>query len=161
MPANLFPQALTAYVALCTRLCISMFAHATTSPPCLFYLVHARLAFSSQLGIHSIAVMSFTDSPLSPVLGAPCSAAEHSGYFLALHLCHCLITIRLCLHLLHLRSWLVFDPAHNRYSICFFSPLLLACCLAFFSIGFSKLGKLLNECMHEYLECILKILLVV
>lgn len=104
MPANLFPQALTAYVALCTRLCISTFAHARTSPPCLFYLVHAHLAFSSQLGIHSIEVMSFTDSPLSAVLRGTCSAAEHSGHFLALHLCHCLITISLCLHLLHLRS---------------------------------------------------------
>ena len=99
--------------------------------------------------------------PSLPSIKSPSKCCKAFWTLLSLHLCHCHITTSLWLHFPHLRSWLVFDLATQDI----FFPLVFGLLLSFFfffsSINFSKLEKLLNECTHEYLEFMLKILLVV
>lgn len=97
--------------------------------------------------------------PSLPSIKSPSECCKAFCTLLSLHLCHCGITTSLWLHFPHLRAGLVFDLTTQ----CIFFPLVFGLLLSFFffSISFSKLEKLLNECTHEYLECMLKILLVV
>lgn len=125
IPANLFPQALTAYIALCTMFPVwPCFAHAREGVTLYFNLGHVHFGVLSQFSIHRILIMSSTDFPLSPSIKSPFEAL---WILLSLHLCHCCIISSLWLHLPLLHGPASFWSSYSMY----FLPLVFGLVLSF------------------------------